>query len=104
MRAGAALLLAAREISAVRPHDMPARTLLAVPGGGSGSGGSPHFEDDGESWSLVSGDHFAGDVRMEWSGTEVRVAVRARTGHRRVAASDLSVESPTIDGRTIVKI
>ncbi|MBL8831963.1 MAG: hypothetical protein JNL71_06200, partial [Rhodospirillales bacterium] len=99
VRAGAALLLAAREIPTVRPHDAPARTLYAVPGSGTGSGESPHFEDDGESWSLATGDHFAGAVRLDWDAARIRVSVRRTGGRRALAAGDLAVESPTAAGR-----
>ncbi len=102
VRVGAALLLAARDIPRVRPHDAPARTLYAVPGSTDGSGASPHFEDDGEGWSLANGDHFAGDVRIDWSARELRVSVKHRTGKRAVPATDFSVEVPTVDGRRIV--
>jgi alpha-glucosidase (family GH31 glycosyl hydrolase) len=102
VRVGAALLLAARDVPRVRPHDAPARTLYAVPGSADGSGGSPHFEDDGESWSLANGDHFAGDVRIGWSARELRVSVVRRTGTRGISAADLSVELPSAGSRRVV--
>ncbi|MBI3503294.1 MAG: alpha-glucosidase [Proteobacteria bacterium] len=101
VRVGAALVLAAREIQLARPHDTAARTLYAVPGIDAGTGGSAHFEDDGESWSLATGDHFAGRVELVWDNANMRVAVRREGGTRTLAAGDFRIESPTAGSRRI---
>jgi alpha-glucosidase len=101
VRVGASLVLAARDIPLVRPHDAPARTLYVVPGARSGNDGSFHFEDDGESWSLASGDHFAGRIALAWDASGVRLSVDRQSGRRALDLPGFTVESPTAAGRKI---
>lgn len=102
VRIGAALVLTGTEIPLVRPHDAPARTLFLAPGAGRGSGASLHFEDDGESWSLASGDHFTGQVRLDWSPTEIGVAIERTAGRRDIKIAEFILECPNRGNRTPV--
>jgi alpha-glucosidase len=101
VRVGAALALAGRDIPSVRPHDAPARTLYVVPGSGTGSGASSHFEDDGESWSLASGEHFGGRLVCEWDARTVRVRIARESGNRALDLQAFAVECPTAGGRAV---
>jgi alpha-glucosidase len=100
VRAGAALVLARGEIPQLRPHDVPPRLLYLVPGAESGRGASPHFEDDGESWSLRSGDFLACDVELAWTRESFDVGLRRTDGARRPPdLAEFEIVCPTRDGR-----
>jgi alpha-glucosidase len=99
VRVGAALVLADSEIAAVRPHDTPARTLFLAPGSGAGRGGSAHFEDDGESWSLETGAHFAGRIALSWTASAVAVSVERASGRLPLSAADFVFRMPAGDAR-----
>jgi alpha-glucosidase (family GH31 glycosyl hydrolase) len=100
VRAGAALVLARGDIPQLRPHDVPPRLLYAVPSLENGRGSSPHFEDDGESWSLRSGDFVSCDVELAWTRDTIDVSVRRTGGARRPPdASEFEIVCPTAGGR-----
>ncbi len=104
VRVGAVLALAGPEIPAVRPHDAPARHLFFAAGEASGASlaPTPHFEDDGESWSLRSGDYLAMAARLEWTRDAVQI-VLARTGGTRSlpAMEEFALEGAGLSGRAV---
>jgi hypothetical protein len=74
--------------------------LYLVPGAESGRGASPHFEDDGESWSLRSGDFLACDVELAWTRESFDVGLRRTDGARRPPdLAEFEIVCPTRDGR-----
>jgi alpha-glucosidase len=102
VRVGAVLALAGPDIPAVRPHDAPARHLYFVPGSASGQSlaPTPHFEDDGESWSLRSGDFLACDVELAWTQASVDIALRRKSGARHAPGlAEFEIVCPTAGGR-----
>lgn len=102
VRAGAALVLVRGPIPQTRPHDAPPRTLYLVPGFKDGRGRSPHFEDDGESWSSRSGDFLACDAELAWTRDRVELALRRTGGARRPPdLSEFEIVCPTEGGRPI---
>jgi alpha-glucosidase len=101
-RVGAVLALAGPDIPAVRPHDAPARHLFFVAGAGSGTSlaASPHFEDDGESWSLRSGDFLALAARLEWTRDAVRIELKRTGGRRQLPeAAEFALDGAGLSGR-----
>lgn len=102
VRAGAALVLARGAIPQTRPHDAPPRTLYLAPGFKNGRGTSPHFEDDGESWSSRSGDFLACDVELAWTRDGVELSLRRTGGARRPPElSEFEIVCPTEGGRRV---
>jgi hypothetical protein len=88
------------------PHEAPARHLYAVAGTGIGKSLAPslHFEDDGESWSLRTGDYLAMASTLEWSSSEVRVALARANGDRPVPRTEaFTIEVVGLAGRTLVR-
>ncbi len=103
-REGAAFLVA-DEIPLERPHDARARTLLAFPGPGTGSGGGRHVEDDGESLGYRDGVYLELALDLAWTLEEVRVGWRRIGGTWPVpATADITVEVPTLSGRRLVVV
>ena len=101
-REGAAFLVAG-DIPLERPHDAPARTLIAFPGPGSGQGGGRHVEDDGETMAWRDGAYLELALDLAWTPEEVRV------GWRRIGgtlppppATAITIEVPTLAGRRLV--
>jgi alpha-glucosidase len=106
VRVGAVLALASPDIPAVLPHEAPARHLYAVAGTSIGKSLAPslHFEDDGESWSLRTGDYLAMASTLEWSSSEVRVALARANGDRPVPRTEaFTIEVVGLAGRTLVR-
>jgi len=106
VRAGAVLALAGPDIPAVLPHDAPARHLYAVTGSGTGKSLSPcpHFEDDGESWSLRTGDYLAMAASLEWTHEDARVALARANGNRALPGlGEFRIEIAGLAGRTLVR-
>jgi len=104
VRVGAVLALAGPDIPAVRPHDAPARHLYFVPGSASGQSlaPTPHFEDDGESWSLRSGDFLAMAAHLEWTRDAVQIVLARTGGTRSLPAVDEVVQAGAgLLGRTV---
>ncbi len=104
VRVGAVLALAGPDIPAVRPHDAPARHLYFVAGATSGQSQapSPHFEDDGESWSLRSGDFLAMAARLEWARDAVQIVLERKGGTRPLpAAEEFVLDGAGLSGRKV---
>lgn len=83
IRAGAALALAGATPH-VKPHDAPARRLYLAMAGESGEAAGQHIEDDGVSWRFRDGDLLDLDIRARWSGADLAVTLRRRSGSRPV--------------------
>jgi alpha-glucosidase len=102
-REGAVMMLAGGEIPLERPHDAPARHVLAVAGRGAGRGGGRHVEDDGETLAYRDGDVLVLDFDLTWTRETVTIAWRRAAGTRPMPRADeVTIEVLGLDGRELV--